>query len=60
MPARSDAQRRVMAIAEHTPSKLYSKYKKLAKLKKSALHHFAATSEKGLPTKLAAELRKKG
>lgn len=49
MPAKSEAQRRAMAIAEHHPSKLYGKNKGLLKMSKSQLHDFAATKEKGLP-----------
>jgi len=52
MPAKSKKQRRLMAIAEHHPEKLYSKNKGVAKsMSKSQLHDFAATKEKGLPKK---------
>ena len=51
MPAKSKKQRRLMAIAEHHPEKLYKKNKGVAKMKKSQLHDFAKTEEKGLPTK---------
>lgn len=46
MPAVSEAQRRVMAIAEHHPTKLYKKNRGLLKMSKSQLHDFAST--KGL------------
>jgi len=49
MPAKSKKQRRAMAIAEHHPSKLYKRNKKLKKMRKGDLHDFAATKEKGLP-----------
>ena len=49
MPARSTAQRRAMAIAEHHPSELYAKNKGMAKMSKSQLHDFASTKEKGMP-----------
>jgi hypothetical protein len=49
MPAVSQAQQRVMAIAEHAPGKLYSKNKGLTKMSKSQLHDFASTKRKGLP-----------
>ena len=49
MPAKSEAQRRAMAIAEHHPSQLYGKNKGMKKMSKSQLHDFAATKEKGLP-----------
>ncbi len=54
MPAKSKAQRRVMAIAEHHPEKLYKRNKGLKKMSQSQLHDFAATKEKKLPK------RKKG
>jgi hypothetical protein len=36
-----------MAIAEHHPSESY--YPSMTKMRKSDLHDFAATKEKGLP-----------
>ena len=42
MPALSEAQRRLFAIAEHNPSKLYKKNKRLAKLPRKTLHEFAS------------------
>lgn len=52
MPAKSKKQRRLMAIAEHEPSKLYKRNKGVAKMSKQQLHDFAATKEKKLPTKV--------
>jgi hypothetical protein len=52
MPAKSKAQQRLFAIAEHEPSKLMSKNKGLAKLSKGKLSEFASTSTKGLPAKV--------
>jgi hypothetical protein len=49
MPAKSKAQQRLFAIAEHNPSALYAKNAKLADLPKSTQHEFAATKSKGLP-----------
>ncbi len=46
MPAVDDKQRKLFAIAEHKPSILYGKNKRLAKLPHKTLHDFAAT--KGL------------
>lgn len=46
MPAKSEKQRRLMAIAEHQPNKLYKKNRSTAKMSKSQLHDFA--SSKGL------------
>lgn len=40
-----------MAIAEHSPGKLYSRNKGLLGMSKGQLHDFAATPEKGLPKK---------
>ena len=51
MPAKSVKQRRMMAIAEHHPEKLYKRNKGAAKMSKSDLHDFAKTKEKGLPRK---------
>lgn len=49
MPAKSIAQREVMAIAEHTPEKLHKANRGLLKMSKSQLHDFAST--KGLTKK---------
>ena len=46
MPAKSRAQQKLFAIAEHDPSALYAKNKALASLPHATLHEFAAT--KGL------------
>jgi len=59
MPAESKAQRIAMAIAEHHPEELYPENKGLLKMKKSELHDFAATPEKGLPYHVAHSARKK-
>jgi hypothetical protein len=58
MPAKSQAQRRLMAAAEHGAS-----FPMARKLRNSMsvgqLHDFAATSEKGLPSHVkAAPVRK--
>jgi hypothetical protein len=52
MPAKSKAQRKAMAIAEHHPEKLYKKNAGLKKMSKKTLHEFADTKEKGLPKKV--------
>ncbi len=44
-------QRRVMAIAEHHPEKLYRRNKGLADMTARQLHEFASTKEHGLPRK---------
>jgi hypothetical protein len=51
MPAKSKKQRKMMAIAEHQPSKLYKRNKSAKKMSKEQLSHYAGTKEKGLPSK---------
>jgi hypothetical protein len=57
MPAKSVAQRRMMAIAEHHPGEVYEENKGVLKMGKKKLHEFASTKEKGLPNKKKANLR---
>lgn len=45
-PAVSPAQRKLMAIAEHSPGKLYARNRGVAKMSKGQLHDYAST--KGL------------
>ena len=59
MPAVSKKQRRAIAIAEHSPGKLYKRNKGMMKMKKSDMHDMAATKEKGLPKKAKAKTRGK-
>ena len=49
MPAKSNKQRELMAIAEHEPGKVYKKNRGVLKMSKDQLHDFAAT--KGLKKK---------
>lgn len=58
MPAKSQAQQRLMALAEHDPSKVSAKNKSVLDMGKSSLHDFAATKRKGLPQ--YAPKKKKG
>ena len=51
MPAKSKKQRRMMAIAEHHPEKLYKRNKDVKKMTKKQLSEFASTKEKRLPSK---------
>ena len=44
MPAKSVAQRQLMAIAEHNPSAVSAKNKGVLKMSHTQLHDFAATS----------------
>ena len=57
MPAKSVAQRQMMAIAEHHPSKLYGKNRGVLKMSHSQLHDFAST--KGLSKKRVSKGRSK-
>jgi hypothetical protein len=50
MPATSQAQQAAMAIAEHSPEKLYARNKGLAEMSHKQLHEFASTPRKGLPS----------
>lgn len=49
MPAKSEAQQELMAIAEHHPEKVKGKNKGVLKMTHQQLHDFAATPRKGLP-----------
>ena len=49
MPATSKKQQMAMAIAEHSPGKLYGKNKGLLKMSRSQLHDFASTKRSSLP-----------
>jgi len=51
MPALSKIQRKVAAVAQHDPSKLYARNRGMLGMSKTQLHHIAATKEKGLPQK---------
>lgn len=51
MPAKSEKQRKAMAIAEHHPDELYKRNKGLKKMSKNQLHDFASTKESKLPKK---------
>ena len=52
MPAKSQAQQNLMAVALHEPSKLYSKNKGVLKMGKKSLSDFARTPSRGLPRKI--------
>jgi hypothetical protein len=57
MPATSKAQRRAMAIAEHSPDKLFARNKGMKSMSKGQLHDFASTKEKGLASKKSFKRR---
>lgn len=52
MPALSQSQQQLMAIAEHAPSKVYARNRGVLKMSMKSLHDFAATGRKGLPKKV--------
>lgn len=49
MPAKSVAQQRLMQIAEHNPSAVYSKNKSVLNMTNGQLHDFSVGSESGKP-----------
>jgi len=59
MPAKSKSQQIVAAIAEHTPSKLYSRNKGMSEMSKEQLHEFSSTKRKGLPIRAEVKRRAK-
>lgn len=59
MPAESQKQQIVMAIAEHEPEKLYARNAGLKKMSHKDLHDFASTPRHNLPYSLAHKARKK-
>ena len=59
MPSVSKNQQIAMAIAEHSPSKLYSRNKSLLKMSKGQLHEFASTKRSSLPKKIAGNFKKR-
>lgn len=52
MPAVSQSQQRLMALAEHNPDALYKRNQGVLKMSMKQLHDFAATGRKGLPKKV--------
>ncbi len=58
MPAQSQAQQRLFAVAEHAPEKLHAKNRGLLKLSHSQLHDFAATRRTGLPARSMSKGRR--
>ena len=61
MPAMSQAQRRMMAIAEHEPEKLHKKNRGVLSMMKRQMHEYASTPEQGLPKRksLKAKMKRK-
>lgn len=54
MPAKTKKQQMMMAIAEHTPEKLYKQNRGVLKMSKKQLGEFARTKRKRLPLKKTA------
>lgn len=52
MSAKSKAQQKLMAIAEHMPSKVSSKNKGVLNMSKEQLSDYASTPTKKLPNKV--------
>ena len=55
MPAKSEEQRRLTAMAEHAPEMIYAKNRGVLKMSHQQLHDFAST--KGLPHKYARAVK---
>lgn len=51
MPSVSKDQQEAMAIAEHSPDKLYKRNSGLLKMSKPKLREFARTKTSGLPVR---------
>ncbi len=52
MPALSQAQQKLMAIAEHKPEKVNKKNRGVLRMSHEQLHDYAATPRKDLPRKV--------
>lgn len=59
MPSVSQDQQEAMAIAEHSPEKLYKRNAALKKMTHQQLHDFAATPRKNLPQRVPHHERTK-
>jgi len=58
LPAKTVKQKRLMAIAESHPEKVYKRNKGVLGMTKSQMHEYASTKEKGLPMKKSASKKK--
>ena len=54
MPAKTEKQRKMMAIAEHHPEKLYKKNRGVLKMSKKELHKFASKKDRGFHSHMEA------
>ncbi len=59
MPAESQNQQIAMAIAEHSPEKLYKRNAAMKKMTHQQLHDFASTPRKELPKRVPHHERTK-
>ena len=59
MPATSEKQRHVMAIAEHHPEALYRRNRGLLKMSHRQLHDFASTTKPEIKSTKAAAVRRR-
>ena len=57
MPATSKAQRRAVAIAKHSPGKLYKRNRTLLGMSKVEMRKYASTKEKGLLGKVLGKTK---
>jgi hypothetical protein len=60
MPAESQAQQRLMAMAEHNPGAVSAKNRGVLKMSHSQLHDFAATKRSSLPKRASGRSLSKG
>ena len=60
MPAVSQAQQRLMAIAEHAPDKVSPQNRGVLQMSHGQLHDFAATPRNSLPKKASGFAALKG
>lgn len=58
MPAKSEAQRRLMAMAEHHPEQIYARNRGVLAMSTSQMHDYATTPEKGLPKRVRHKIGK--
>ena len=57
MPAVNRKQRRMIAIAEHGPKKLFDRNKGVLSMSNDQMSDFSSTEEKGLPGKVGPQAR---
>jgi len=60
MPAKTEKQRKMMAIAKHQPSKLYKKNRGVLKMLGNQLHDFVSKSKTHIPGGSEHPVLKKG